>query len=110
MQPKGQASCNEWLATVMFKKMNPLLLFDAVLDQALPFISQADAVEALYKDIEIGVILAEEFGVKLPLIGKYLVHSWVDNLFVTERAWMKQEFLLIYGTRELLRFLMCHFW
>jgi hypothetical protein len=45
-------------------------------------------IEDLHKllDIKIPVTLVEGFVVKLPLISKYLIQSWVDNSLVMEKA------------------------
>jgi hypothetical protein len=43
----------------------------------------ADNMPSTVKDFEIPLFLS---GIELPLIGKYLVHAWVDNSLVTEKA------------------------
>ena len=75
----------EWLAHGVFEKMNPLMLFNAVLDPALILIGEVVSRGPIV-EVAMPEALAEDLGVDLPLIGKYLVHSWVDNALVTEKA------------------------
>lgn len=78
-----------------------------------PFIGEADEVEDLHKlvDIEISVTLVQGFGVKLPLISKYLVHSWVDTSLVMESAGKLDDTEVptryLWDQGILLRFLIC---
>ena len=88
MQPQGEDSCAEWLDSGVFGRMNPLQLFNAVLDQTLPLLSKLEKIPEAGKVSDVRPLkpLGEDYGVDLPLIGKYLVHSWVDNSLITEKA------------------------
>jgi hypothetical protein len=85
MQPTGETAGADWLANGAFEKMNPLMLFNAVLDPALVLIG-GDLSRGPIVKVAMPEALAEDLGVDLPLIGKYLVHSWVDNALVTKKA------------------------
>jgi hypothetical protein len=67
--------------------MNPSQLFNAVVDQTLPYLRQDDECYAATTVAEgVPTPLIADCGVNLPLIGKCLVHSWVDNALITEKA------------------------
>jgi hypothetical protein len=61
MQPKGETAGAEWLANGVFEKMNPLMLFNSVLDPALVFIGEDLSGGPLVR-VEIPVAFAEDFG------------------------------------------------
>jgi hypothetical protein len=67
--------------------MNSSQLFNAVVDQMLPFLRKEDEFcEAATVTGEVPTPLIADYGVDLPLIGKFLVHSWVDNALITEKV------------------------
>ncbi len=76
-----------WLESGVFGRMNPLQLFNAVVDQTLPYLRQDNECYAATAVAE-GVLtpLIADCGVNLPLIGNFLVHSWVDNALITKKA------------------------
>lgn len=87
MQPRDEASRMAWLESGVFGRMNPLQLFNAVVDQTLPYLRQDNECYAATAVAE-GVLtpLIADCGVNLPLIGNFLVHSWVDNALITKKA------------------------
>jgi hypothetical protein len=87
MQPQDEASSTAWLESGVFRRMNPLQLFSAVVDQTLSFLRKEDEFcEATTVTGEVLKPLIADYGVDLPLIGKFLVHSWVYNALITEKA------------------------
>jgi hypothetical protein len=88
MQPKSEAVCRKWLGLGVFERMHPLQLFNAILDTALSCIRKlvADNRPSTVEDFEVPLSLSNKFGVELPLIGKYLVHTWIYNSLVTEKV------------------------
>jgi hypothetical protein len=87
MQPQDEASSTAWLESGVFGRMSPLQLFNAVVDQTLPFLRKEDEFcEAATVTGEVPTPLIADYGVDLPLIGKFLVHSWVYNALITEKA------------------------
>jgi hypothetical protein len=86
MQPV-EALGEQWLLGGVFERMTPLSLFNAVLDRTLlmiaPILPSPEAGSASSTAIP---SMAPDLGVMLPLIGKYLVHSWVDARLVTGKA------------------------
>jgi hypothetical protein len=85
MKPKGETAGAEWLANGVFAKVNPLMLFSAVLDPALVCIGEGLFGGPLVK-VVIPVALAANLRVELPFFGKYLVNSWVGSALVAKKA------------------------
>jgi hypothetical protein len=88
LQPSGEAACNDWLTSESFSKMHPLSLFNVAIDTVLDTLGAADlgvapSVEGVSHH---PMTLADDSGVSLPLIGRYLSHSWVDASLITEKA------------------------
>jgi hypothetical protein len=86
MQPV-EALGEQWLLGGVLERMTPLSLFNAVLDRTLLMIAPIlPSPEAGLASSNVVPSLAPDLGVMLPLIGKYLVHSWVDATLATEKA------------------------
>jgi hypothetical protein len=86
MQPV-KALGEQWLLGGMFERMTPLSLFNAILDRTLTMIAPIlPSPEAGSVSSPVVPSIRPDLGVMLPLIGKYLVHSWVDATLVTEKA------------------------
>jgi hypothetical protein len=86
MQPV-EALGEQWLLGGVFERMTPLSLFNAILDRTLTMIAPIlPSPEAGLVSSPVVPSIGPDLGVRLPLIGKYLVHSWVDATLVTEKA------------------------
>jgi hypothetical protein len=86
MQPV-EALGELWLQGGVFERMTPLSLFNAILDRTLSMIAPIlPPPEAGLVSLPVAPSMVPALGVMLPLIGKYLVHSWVNAALVTEKA------------------------
>ncbi len=86
MQPV-EALGEQWLLGGVFERMTPLSLFNAILDRTLTMIAPIlPSPEAGLVSSPVVPSIGPDLGVMLPLIGKYLVHSWVDATPVTGKA------------------------
>jgi hypothetical protein len=87
MQPVDTLG-ERWLLGGVFERMTPLSLFNSVLDRTLAMIAPIlPSPEAGSLSSVVAPSMAPDLGFMLPLIGKYLVHSWVDySTLVTEKA------------------------
>ena len=82
-----EALGEQWLLGGVFERMTPLSLFNAILDRTLTMIAPIlPSPEAGLVSSPVVPSIGPDLGVMLPLIGKYLVHSWVDATLVTEKA------------------------
>jgi hypothetical protein len=88
LHPSGEEACNAWLTSDAFSKMYPLSLFNIVIDTVLDTLGAADLKDAPSNALvsHLPLTLGDDSGVTLPLIGRFLPHSWVDVSLITEKA------------------------
>jgi hypothetical protein len=71
MQPTGETAGADWLANGVFEKMNPLMLFNAVLDPALVLLGD-DLSRGPIVEVAMPEALAEDLGVDLRVPSPFL--------------------------------------